>query len=162
MSEENVSGPSWELLPMEILEKIFGFLPRLSLGTVGIVCSQWENVVHRCAVKYMISCMDTGRLGEKQLERFGWKTSAAWDHDNTKCSCIHLAFNFFTRKGSVSVQEFSQECLEGEDTKAVAVLSDKVIHRVVDRMTGKERSPCKLSTGWMPAASLKSWSYLLS
>ncbi len=104
MSERD-SDPSWELLPMEILEKIFGFLPKLLLRNVGLVCNQWGNTVHRCAVKHLTHCIETLQIEEKQLERFGWKTSAAWDHDSVTCACIHLASNF------PSIRDFLKENL---------------------------------------------------
>ena len=92
---EDFSAPSWELLPFELLEKIFSFVPKHMLNIIGQVCSSWKDAVHYSAVKLLMSCIGAGQLEEKQIERFGWRTSAAWDHDNDKCSCIDLAFNFF-------------------------------------------------------------------
>ena len=82
---------------MELLEKIFSFLPKHLLKNIGLVCSRWKDAIHYSAVKLLMSCIKAGQLEEKQIARFGWRTSAAWDHDNDKCSCIDLAFNFFNK-----------------------------------------------------------------
>jgi hypothetical protein len=68
-----VIDSSWGLLPMEILEKIFGFLPKLLLKSVGLVCYQWGNTVHRCAVKHLTRCIETGQIEEKHLENLAGK-----------------------------------------------------------------------------------------
>jgi hypothetical protein len=122
---------SWELLQLELLEKIYGFLPKILLRDVGLVCSHWAHAVHHCAVKYLTSCIESGCIVENQLERFGWRTSAAWDHDNNKCSCVYLATHFF-RKESFVVHGISQDCLEGKNVKISATVSDKIIYRVID------------------------------
>jgi hypothetical protein len=129
---ENFSRPYWELLPLELLEKIFSFMPKHLLNNIGLVCSRWKDAVHYSAVKLLISCISAGQLEEKQIERFGWRTSAAWDHDSEKCSCINLAFNFFNRKSSVLVQGISRECLGEGFLKLPTTMSDKVIYVVVD------------------------------
>jgi hypothetical protein len=136
---ENVSGPSWELLPTEILDKIFSLLPRLSLGNVSLVCNRWKNALHHVAVKYLNSCIETGQIEEKQLERFGWRTSAAWDHDSVACTCVYLAFDFFTREETILtswtkiLNEVSSRGVPEDalNCKILTVMSDKVIYRVL-------------------------------
>jgi hypothetical protein len=110
MSEE-FSTPSWDLLPLELLGQIFSFVPKHMLNNIGLVCSLWKDAIHYSAVKLLMSCISAGQLEEKQIERFGWKTSTAWDHDNDKCSCIDLANNFFSGKSSVLAQGISRKCL---------------------------------------------------
>jgi hypothetical protein len=129
---EDFSIPSWELLPLELLGQIFSFVPKHLLNNIGLVCSHWKDAVHYSAVKLLMSCISAGQLEEKQIARFGWRTSAAWNHDNDKCSCIDLAFNFFNRKSSVLVQGISRECREEEFDYMPATMSDKVIYMVVD------------------------------
>ncbi len=117
---------------MELLEKIFSFVPKHLLNNIGLVCSRWKDAVHYSAVKLLMRCITAGQLEEKQIARFGWRTSAAWDHDNDKCSCIDLAFNFFNRKSSVLVQGISQECLDDGFDHNPATMSDKVIYMVIE------------------------------
>jgi hypothetical protein len=117
---------------MELLEKIFSFVPKHLLKNIGLVCSRWKDAIHYSAVKLLMSCISAGQLEEKQIARFGWRTSAAWFHDNDKCSCIDLAFNFFNRKSSVLVQGISLECLEEDFDYMPATMSDKVIYMVVE------------------------------
>jgi hypothetical protein len=109
--------PSWEGLPLELLEKIFGSIPRLLLPTVSLVCGRWQTAVHGLAVRYLTGCIENGLTDQQQLERWGWSTAAAawqnataaaaWQHSTAaaarqhathrSCSCIRLAFHFFTR-----------------------------------------------------------------
>ncbi len=131
MSEE-FSTPSWDLLPLELLGQIFSFVPKHMLNNIGLVCSSWKDAVHCSAVKLLMSCISAGQLEEKQIERFGWRTSAAWDHDNEKCSCIDLAFNFFSGKSSVLAQGFSRKCLDTYLRMPATTMSDKVIYMDVD------------------------------
>jgi hypothetical protein len=126
---EDFSAPSWELLPFELLEKIFSFVPKHMLNIIGQVCSSWKDAVHYSAVKLLMSCIGAGQLEEKQIERFGWRTSAAWDHDNDKCSCIDLAFNFFLKKSSVLVHGISPDEVFVCNP---ATMSDKVFYMDVD------------------------------
>jgi hypothetical protein len=93
---EDVSHPSWSLLPTEVLKKIFYHVPRLLLPTMARVCTGWRYALHRLAVKYLAVCIRTKRIDEKQLERWGWSSSTLWDHNIITCSCIHLAFDIFT------------------------------------------------------------------
>jgi hypothetical protein len=58
------------------------------LNNIGLVCSRWKDAVHYSAVKLLMSCIKAGQLEEKQIERFGWRTSAAWDHDNEKAPAL--------------------------------------------------------------------------
>ncbi len=117
---------------MELLGQIFSFVPKHMLNNIGLVCSRWKDAVHYSAVKLLMSCISAGQIEEKQIERFGWRTSSAWDHDSEKCSCIDLAFNFFDRKSSVLVQGISQECLDKGFDYLPATLSDKVIYMIFD------------------------------
>jgi hypothetical protein len=91
-----VPPPSWSLLPTLVLEKIFDHVPRLLLPTMARVCTGWRYAIHRLAVKYLDVCIQTKRIEEQQLERWGWSSSTLWDHNVSTCSCIHLAFDFFT------------------------------------------------------------------
>jgi hypothetical protein len=131
MSEE-FSTPSWDLLPLELLGHIFSFVPKHMLNNIVLVGSRWKDTVHYSAVKLLMSCIKAGQLEEKQIERFGWKTSAAWDHDNGECSCIDLAFNFFSGKSSVLAQGISRECLDKYLCMPATTMSDKVIYVDVD------------------------------
>jgi hypothetical protein len=87
--------PSWERLPMELLEKIFGSIPRLLLPTVSLVCRRWQTAVHGLAVRYLTGCLERRLTTEQQLERWGWRSTASATHHS--CSCIRLAFHFFAR-----------------------------------------------------------------
>jgi len=130
---EDFSTPSWELLPLELLGKIFSFVPNHLLNNIGLVCSRWKDAVHYSAVKLLMIRISAGQLGEKEIERFGWRTSTAWDHDNVKCCCFDLAFNFLNRKCSVLAQGVSQECLDRSFFYTPATtMSDKVIYMVFD------------------------------
>jgi hypothetical protein len=99
---------------MELLEKIFGSIPRLLLPTVSLVCRRWQTAVHGLAVRHLTGCIESGLTEEQQLERWGWRSTAAaaWQHATAaaarrpataaaathhSCSCIRLAFHFFTR-----------------------------------------------------------------
>jgi hypothetical protein len=88
--------PSWELLPLELLEQIFGSIPRLLLPTVSLVCRRWQTAVHGLAVRYLTGCLERRLTTEQQLERWGWRSTAAATHHS--CSCIRLAFHFFARE----------------------------------------------------------------
>jgi hypothetical protein len=94
---------------MELLEQIFGSIPRLLLPTVSRVCRRWQTAVHGVAVRYLTGCIERRLTTEQQLERWGWSTAAAarqhataaaaWQHaTHRSCSCIRLAFHFFTRE----------------------------------------------------------------
>jgi hypothetical protein len=93
---DDVPPSSWSLLPTEVLEKIFDQVPRLLRPTIARVCTGWRYALHRLAVKYLAVCIQTKRIDEKQLERWGWSSSTLWDHNISTCSCIYLAFDFFT------------------------------------------------------------------
>jgi hypothetical protein len=93
---DDVPPPSWSQLPTLVLEKIFDHVPRLLLPTMARVCTGWRYALHRLAVKYLAVCIQTKRIDEKQLERWGWSSATLWDHNVSTCSCIHLAFDFFT------------------------------------------------------------------
>jgi hypothetical protein len=97
---ENVCLSSWAELPLEILDKIFNFVPRLMVGSLGFVCKQWQCALHNQAVKYLNSCIKQQLIEERQLQKWGWNTAAATapDHNVLDCNCVHLAFNFFTQK----------------------------------------------------------------
>jgi hypothetical protein len=83
---------------MELLEQIFGSIPRLLLPTVSLVCRRWQTAVHGLAVRHLTGCLESGLTEQQQLERWGWSTAAAaWQHATRSCSCIRLAFHFFTR-----------------------------------------------------------------
>jgi hypothetical protein len=60
------------------------------------VCTGWRYALHRLAVKYLAVCIQTKRIDEQQLERWGWSSATLWDHNISTCSCILLAFDFFT------------------------------------------------------------------
>ncbi len=95
---------SWERMPPEILEKIFNLLPQHMLADISLVCTHWQTVIHGRAASYLTRCVKNELIDEKQLERWGWNTRMSEDnHSISTCSCIHLAFGFFTQKKSPSV-----------------------------------------------------------
>jgi hypothetical protein len=97
---ENVHTPSWAELPLEILDKIFSFIPRLMVGSVEFVCRQWQCALHNQAVQHLNSCIKQQLIEEKQLQKWGWNAAAATapDHNILDCNCVDLAFSFFTQK----------------------------------------------------------------
>ena len=111
---------------MELLEKILGLVPRLLLPNMSLVCSRWQLAVHGCAVKYLSSRIENGLTEEKQLERWGWSSPTAWDHDHNSCACIRLAFNFFAGDEPTMVQGVSLDCLIREIRMCLAIMSDKI------------------------------------
>jgi len=124
---DNASAPSWALLPAELLEKIFESIPRLLLRNIGKVCRRWQNVLHRLAVKHLTSCIQNQLIEEKQLEKWGWCSATALDHNILVCSCIHLAFNFFTRKENTFLAGgFSALPIRMSGRIPVGIMSDKL------------------------------------
>jgi hypothetical protein len=128
---ENVSTPSWALLPTELLEKIFEYIPAVLRGKIGLVCSHWLNVLHPLAIKHLITCVQNHQVEEKQLERWGWSSTTAWNHNTSTCSCIHLAFNYFTttsrQEKSLSGRGISNQCTgRGGKSSYVAYMADKL------------------------------------
>jgi hypothetical protein len=124
---------SWGLLPAELLEKIFESVPWLLLGNIRKVCAHWRDVVHRLAVKQLTSRIQNQLTEEKQLEKWGWCSSTAWDHNILACSCIHLAFNFFTRKGKTfHGRGFSELSKSYENRKTVGIMTDKLFFSTTD------------------------------
>jgi hypothetical protein len=73
-------------MPLELLEKIFESVPLPMLGNIGKVCAHWRDVVHRLAVKHLTSQIQNQLIEEKQLERWGWCSATAWDHNILACS----------------------------------------------------------------------------
>jgi len=77
----DVSSASWAHLPTELLEKIFDRVPPLLLPNISMVCQSWQSTVHRLAVKYLTVCVQNKRIEEKQLEKWGWSSDTAWEHN---------------------------------------------------------------------------------
>jgi len=124
---DNASVPSWALLPAELLEKIFESIPRLLLENIGKVCRHWQDVLHHLAVKHLTSCIQNQLIEEKQLEKWGWCSATAWDHNILVCSCIHLAFNFFTGKEKQFLaRRLSAVSMEYGQRIPVGIMSDKL------------------------------------
>jgi hypothetical protein len=145
--DENVSLPCWALLPMEIVEKIFDFIPRLRLGSLGLVCITWGWAVHHQAVKYLKSCIQSQLIEERQLSKFCWSLAATLQphHDMPGCNCIHLAFDFFlqrkrlTESVRIPLHSFPTEMCSH------AIVGGKVFLGFLDCEEGS--SPSKLWTG---------------
>jgi hypothetical protein len=131
---DNASESSWGLLPAEVLEKIFESAPQFMLGTVGKVCAHWRDVLHRLAVKQLTSWIQHQLIEEKQLERWGWCSATAWDHNILACSCIHLAFNLFKRmEKTFHSRGFSQLSMDyGQRRIPVGVMADKLFFATAD------------------------------
>jgi len=124
---------SWGLLPAELLEKIFESVPWLMLGNIGKVCAHWRDVVHQLAVKHLTSRIQNQLIEEKQLERWGWCSATAWDHNILACSCIHLAFNFFTRKEKTILgRGFSELSKVYANRNPVGIMTDKLFFSTAD------------------------------
>jgi hypothetical protein len=122
---ENVSNPSWTVLPTELLGKIFKYIPAVLRGRVGLVCSRWHDALHHLAVQHLITSVQNHKVEEKQLERWGWSSATAWNHNTRTCSCNHLAFNYFTtsiQENSLSSRGISQQC----KGRHVGLMSDKL------------------------------------
>ena len=131
---DNASESSWGLLPAEVLEKIFESAPQFMLGTVGKVCAHWRDVVHRLAVKQLTSWIQSQLIEEKQLEKWGWCSATAWDHNILACSCIHLAFNIFTGKEKTfSGRGFSELSMKYAQRRIpVGIMTDKLFFATAD------------------------------
>ncbi len=126
---DNASNASWGLLPAELLEKIFESVPRLMLGNVGKVCTLWRDVVHRLAVKHLTNQIQNQLIEENQLERWGWCSAATvLDHNILACSCIHLAFNFFSQKDKTFLgQGFAKQSFDRPGKGIpVGIMADKL------------------------------------
>jgi hypothetical protein len=116
-------------MPPEILEKIFDYLPQHMLEDISLVCSSWQATVHSLADSYLTRCVKNELIDEKQLERWGWNTRVSEDnHSISTCSCIHLAFGFFTQKKSPSmpVKRCSRSIPGGASVETFAVRGQKV------------------------------------
>jgi hypothetical protein len=136
MSDNNASNAPWALLPAELLEKIFDSVPWFMLGNIGTVCAHWRDVVHRLAVKHLTNRIQNHLIEEKQLERWGWCSATAWDHNILACSCIHLDFNFFTsrREKTFSGRGFSKLAMDYErKIFPVGVMVDKLFFATADK-----------------------------
>jgi hypothetical protein len=64
------STPSWSLLPLELLEHIFRFIPVPLLESIGAVCCRWRDALHHLAVKHLTGCIQKGQIEEQQLDRW--------------------------------------------------------------------------------------------
>jgi hypothetical protein len=120
-------GPTWEVLPSEVLQKVFNYVPRHLLEDISQVCTRWRDFLHDRAVDYLTNCVNNQLIDEKQLEQRGWSSAAAWNHNKSACSCILLAFNFFTREKELPlvVRKFP-EIVQGNIPR---IMGEKVFFR---------------------------------
>jgi hypothetical protein len=82
--------PAWHLLPVEVLEHIITFVPRLLRPSLGDVCVQWAWALHSSALKYLTTSINLQRIEESHLSRLGWSRDIK--HDVSSCMCVDLAF----------------------------------------------------------------------
>jgi hypothetical protein len=130
---DNASNSSWGLLLAELLEKIFESVPWIMLENIGKVCTHWQDVVHRLAVKHLTSRIQNQLTEEKQLEKWGWCSATAWDHNILACPCIHLAFNFFTKKEKTFPgRGFSVRPIDYTNRIPVGIMADKLFFATAD------------------------------
>jgi hypothetical protein len=85
-----MSVPAWHLLPVEVLEKIINYVPRLLRPSLGDVCVQWAWALHSSALKYLTTSINLQRIEESHLSRLGWSRDI--NHDVSSCMCVDLAF----------------------------------------------------------------------